>query len=520
MDCVLGREYNESSRLTERYLKFDLQQLIQVAVTALSNEGARYCTEVLKCKEGLNNKAYLLRMDNGSEVFAKLPNPCAGPAFYTTASEVATRQFLRDALGLPIPRVLSWSADRNNPIGAEYILEEQAQGMPLGRLWKDWDEWPMEPRYDIIAQVVEIESKLASTKFAKAACIYFREDFPNGDSLVTVPPLPLLEGFTLGPLLESGMWRGARTNMDMSRGPYNRPHDFVEAMAKNELKFVQEHASPRMNYARSLTKPETPKEMLELLDQYLRLAPAMIPRLSTEDTHSSTIWHPDLHLDNVFVDPESKKITNVIDWQKAAALPFFYQCGVPAMFKHQGPVSNDMNIWPRRPDNYSSLEKEEKEKIDNLIRSECLHKYYLAITHNKNPRHWAALQLQDDLQTQPIRLVQNIWEDSDMFFLRRALINITNAWDDLCPGAGPCPVRFNEQEMALQIHEEENRGYISEILTVFRKNWGLPPDGSVESARFDEIRTELQQMRDAFVDAADNEEDRLLAGRLWPFQDM
>jgi hypothetical protein len=51
-------------------------------------------TRVLKCREGLNNKAYLLTMDNGSEVFAKLPNPIAGPAYYTTASEVATREFV------------------------------------------------------------------------------------------------------------------------------------------------------------------------------------------------------------------------------------------------------------------------------------------------------------------------------------------------------------------------------------------------------------------------------------------
>lgn len=33
-------------------------------------------------------------MDNGLEVFAKLPNPIAGPAYYTTASEVATREFV------------------------------------------------------------------------------------------------------------------------------------------------------------------------------------------------------------------------------------------------------------------------------------------------------------------------------------------------------------------------------------------------------------------------------------------
>jgi hypothetical protein len=54
-------------------------------------------TEVLKCKEGMNNRAYLLTMENGLVVFAKLPNAGAGPAFYTTASEVATRVFVGDS---------------------------------------------------------------------------------------------------------------------------------------------------------------------------------------------------------------------------------------------------------------------------------------------------------------------------------------------------------------------------------------------------------------------------------------
>ncbi|XMA20402.1 hypothetical protein WAI453_013193 [Rhynchosporium graminicola] len=96
------------------------------------SKGARYCTRVLKCREGLNNKAYLLTMDNGLEVFAKLPNPIAGPAYYITASEVATREFLRYALNIPTPCTIAWSIDRNNPVGAEYILEEKAPGKLLG----------------------------------------------------------------------------------------------------------------------------------------------------------------------------------------------------------------------------------------------------------------------------------------------------------------------------------------------------------------------------------------------------
>lgn len=80
-------------------------------------------------------------------------------------------------------------------------------------------------------------------------------------------------------------------------------------MAKCELKYIKAHARPRMNYARSLTEPELPKDMLDLLDQYLQLALAMVPPSTPEDTHSPTLWHPDLHLENVFVDPTSKNTT-------------------------------------------------------------------------------------------------------------------------------------------------------------------------------------------------------------------
>jgi len=37
-------------------------------------------------------------MDNDKEVIAKLPNPNAGPEFFLTASEVATRTFVSYAI--------------------------------------------------------------------------------------------------------------------------------------------------------------------------------------------------------------------------------------------------------------------------------------------------------------------------------------------------------------------------------------------------------------------------------------
>jgi aminoglycoside phosphotransferase (APT) family kinase protein len=36
-----------------------------------------------------------------------------------------------------------------------------------------------------------------------------------------------------------------------------------------------------------------------------------------------TLSHPDLHLDNIFVDPDTKRITHIIDWQSAVISDVF-----------------------------------------------------------------------------------------------------------------------------------------------------------------------------------------------------
>ncbi|GFF56449.1 hypothetical protein IFM46972_10517 [Aspergillus udagawae] len=82
----------EAEKLAVRYRKFKLPALLDAAVNVTGLNDAQ-CVKVLKCVEGQYNKALVLTMSTGQELVARLPNPNAGPAFYTTASEVATRQF-------------------------------------------------------------------------------------------------------------------------------------------------------------------------------------------------------------------------------------------------------------------------------------------------------------------------------------------------------------------------------------------------------------------------------------------
>ena len=98
-------------------------------------------------------------------------------------------------------------------------------------------------------------------------------------------------------------------------------------------------------------------------------------------------------------------------------------------------------------------------------------------------------------------------------------MRIVNGWERICPDADPCPVSFSDQDIALYNHEAEKREFVSDVLNLIHKNYGLNPDGTVEPDRYDEIQTELKRLKAICLEAADNEEERFDVEKLWPYQD-
>jgi len=87
--------WDEEQQLRDRFRRFDVPELQRVAAASV---GASKCISMTKMAEGSFNKVFRLLMDNGRVAIARIPNPNAGPAYYTTASEVATMDFV----GIPI----------------------------------------------------------------------------------------------------------------------------------------------------------------------------------------------------------------------------------------------------------------------------------------------------------------------------------------------------------------------------------------------------------------------------------
>ena len=158
---------------------------------------------------GCFNKIFNLKFDNGSELIAKIPYPLLSPRHLCTASEVATMDYARTVLKLPVPKVFAWSAfaDRTD-VGAEYILMEKVEGIELHHRYKNLRSEGLE----IINQLTAMERAFVSRPFSQIGSLYYKEDV---EPALQERPL-YAEGveddasarFRIGPYVDWDIWRG------------------------------------------------------------------------------------------------------------------------------------------------------------------------------------------------------------------------------------------------------------------------------------------------------------------------
>ena len=70
-------------------------------------------------------------METGAEAIVRVPFPNSGPRHLTTASEVATMEFVRSRFGFPLPKIYAWDSSHDNAVSWEYIIMERCSGENL-----------------------------------------------------------------------------------------------------------------------------------------------------------------------------------------------------------------------------------------------------------------------------------------------------------------------------------------------------------------------------------------------------
>ncbi|EAW21629.1 phosphotransferase family protein [Aspergillus fischeri NRRL 181] len=369
-------------------------------------------------------------MENGEEVLAKIPNPNAGHSQYCVGSEVATLDFLRSVLGIPVPRVLAWSSPlQPNSVGSEYILMQRVKGRQLSGVWDVMSEVQ---RFGLVKSMVEIERQLMSAQFTSHGSLYYKDTYPRGKELT--------EKFVFGPTTERTFWEDQKRGLDIDQGPWETAQQYLSAVANREITSIKRQGS-KTAIARD--------KHVRLLEQFLTLLPHILP---PEELSSPVLLHHDLHSDNIFVDDaDPTRISSIIDWQSVHPAPLFMQARFPAVFD-----CDDQYPWgavqPELPDDFHTLSQTEKELAKDKLARVRLKKFYELASRKFNPLLAKAMDFmrdEDDPTTFIFHLIGRSTLDGPIP-LKELLIQTYERWGKIVKRRGleiPCPISFPNEEI-------------------------------------------------------------------------
>ncbi|RMZ79727.1 hypothetical protein DV738_g3251, partial [Chaetothyriales sp. CBS 135597] len=498
------RRFNEADRLKERYVRFQPTELQRIAGEAMQLDSCP--PDIAKLAEGGFNKVFTLRAKNGrEEVLARIPTPIAGPAHYTTANEVATMDFLRVVLNLPVPEVLAYSTTSDNPVGAEYILMERIEGESLSSRWLSLTT---DEVIDIMTQIAEMEKKIFDFRFPAYGSLYYKTDLDDEEVQI-----PVVDDFVVGPVASRQFWHGERSKTEIDRGPWLSAVDCVTSAARREMAIIQHHAKPqpRQTFLLPTTHNIHPSEHTSLLSQFLQLAPCIIPPGSYT---APTLRHPDLSLSNILLAPGSSKIVGIIDWQDAVILPRFMQAGYPAFCQHDNPSQPQSLQIPSLPDDFDNMGVDEQRQCKTKFRLEEANLYYTAATGVHHEEHMKVLRMPHLGMLQYLLRQTGYPWDADVINLRAALVGITTpaVWANIS-SAPDCPVVFSNEERETAMAESREWNESEQLLSRVRAHLGIDLEGGTEPDNFERAVEGNRQFRMEMLTQAEPDQREVCAAK-------
>ncbi|KAJ5502127.1 serine/threonine protein kinase [Penicillium fimorum] len=203
--------------------------------------------------------------------------------------------------------------------------------------------------------IVAIKKRMFDTPFATIGSLYFKGDiatdlqsklYTSGTSEETNDT----DIYCIGPIADYGFWHGRRPTLDLDRYPWNDPTQYLLATVQKELQWTE-------NFWKAY-------RMLPLQSRYMVVSPYLLPKDPENVSNRPTLHHPNFTFANVIVDPDTFRITSIIDWQHAVIVPLSLIAGHPNMFQHP-PLARLENLEPRtQPLGYVEMNPQEQAEIE------------------------------------------------------------------------------------------------------------------------------------------------------------
>jgi len=508
---------DETENVRKREIRFDLNKLADVAAASV---GATECISITKYPDGMFSKAYLMSMENGREVVAKVPNPNAGIPHFTTASEVATMNFAREVLDTPVPHVYSWnSKGESHPVGAEFIIMDKINGVPLSQVW---DTMKLTQKLQLIIALTSLQKQWLSVSFSHYGSLYYTGDVkpPVGNYYAKDGKVVKDSVFTAGPAIGRDWMDAGRSGLETERGPWASLTQYLQAVGTRETNAIHFLKPPKqiaLFCGPGLYLPNGEKK-LTALAWYRKIIDALIPK-DTALTNSY-LWHDDLHQDNIFVDPNNpEKIMGIIDWQSCHISPLFNHNPDPAFLDWDGLEPETLDLAPIPT--LSGLSPEERSAAVREYTVQNVFIGWRKFMQAKNPDLYRVVEFRKTAAYGLIFLAHRMFEYGEAHF-QSLLVDLKNTWADL-PGVTshtPFPFSFSGEDIERIKLDGEGAVAGTELVAAAKERLGelWPDKGFIEHERYDDCKAALHKVRDEILEQlAETDEEKEEYKQHWPF---
>ncbi|KAI7780491.1 Altered inheritance of mitochondria protein 9 [Diaporthe eres] len=460
----------DAAQRDARRVRFDFATLCQKAID--SSPGAKKVLQGVKV-EGNFNRAFILDLDNGSRVVARIPFPVAGPSRLVTNSEVATIAYVRENTSIPVPKVLDWSDDPTNPSGTEYIIMEYAPGVQLHEIWPQMDSLQ---HMQCVQDLTLLVKELHDLTFPAYGSIYFDNDFID-----TTHRIPLNSNFFIGPHCSSRYFpcypgdQRSYGRRPPNQGPWNTFDEFRRGLVDAGISRVPcEDPPARADFRGSV------EANLELIARGAAVLECLSRDPRIENLSTPLLLHPDLHKRNIFVDPEN-----------------------PTSITAESESDGDQS-------------PEETARRDTSAKDMAICRQ----TWDVGLKGWAprlyAAQNSDETLTRPFRYCYSCWKDGVAGF-RNELVELCQKWSELGLDGSP-PYQLTAEELAEHTRQWSDfqdavnlRNGISQGLNTNEEGW--VPVEKCETAK----QAAAELLEQWLAKARDDGMEMEKAKQLWPF---
>ncbi|RHZ44435.1 uncharacterized protein CDV56_102696 [Aspergillus thermomutatus] len=469
-----------------RYIKFNFEALCQRVIDLCPGADA-----IATCRkiEGGFNRVFIFMLNNAKQIVARLPFPLAGPAKLTTASEVATVCYLQARTSIPIPTILDWhndAADADNLIGSEYIIMEHAAGVPLR---EKWQEMTGDQQVRCIDAIYRRTKEAVDLEFPAFGSIYFNKTLDSHCRKY------LDKDFCIGPHCNTRYWDcnpGEHRYYDKAKsnhGPWTSIDEYCDGLIDTGILRVpptNTEVEKKPLYHGSV---QTHLRLLECARTVLRQI-AADSRIQT--AASPLLFHPDLHMRNIFVSEDDPSlISSIIDWQAASVEPaFWYSDEVPDFA-----TGNDI----------------------------CAKTFELS-SQFLTPK-LSGPRLMNENLFRPFRYCYRTWKDGAVA-LRHEMIETSRHWRELglegqCPYPIPTSEELANHEMEYKLFEaaQNLRRDLSSLLNTASDGWVPLDNWEATEVAHKELFNGMLQAVATNADLGDDEpiKDENTLRSIWPF---